>query len=375
MTFLLRQSLVSGISHLDLKDVTSVKNDLHLLFELIENCDSLQPQTRLMSDITNSSVNFLTKTYKTQSPNTESLLGAMSEIAEFIDNTNNQHRPAFHNRIHFAFVQLSGRVIDTYNCQFKTSFGHETLLPALSDHDLVRNALIDTIHDLGHTGGGNTHNGVYTPLLMENRSLDLAQSFFDKAGIDKKDQDIIRFSVQASDPNLPHEILHHAYDAHFNRHCSSSVSFKQWDKKFQIFDKKTRSDLSELTRALYEDPVISFSAARLADADIFASFGLHVDRTNTETIKLDQEMQHAKGPALCDAEGKPLAAARLFALYKIMGTRLVQSQQEIKAMFRTPGAQWLGGDVAFQLQSQAEAQLGEPAVISLRQKIGLQPTG
>jgi hypothetical protein len=76
------------------------------------------------------------------------------------------------------------------------------------------------------------------------------------------------------------------------------------------------------------------------------------------------------GPLLGD-DGDPLPEKQLFALFKILGTRMTGQPPQCLAQFRTPGACFLGDKHAQKLQHRAEQGLGPARTAQLYEKLGL----
>lgn len=303
----------------------------------------------------------------------DALENAAAEIAAHIDVANISNRPSFHNRGHFLFVQICGRIIDQLNNDVIRQLGHEMTLPVLSPCDMACSAVIDLLHDLDHTGETNGAGENYQPMKLESMAIEHAMPILQEHGVGQSDINMIRAAVLASDPGLPKEIMRGAYDWHFTTRSKALPDPVIWMEKFSGFDPATQKQLAELTSTLYGDQKAAFLAARLGDADLFASFGMDEGRSRLETQKLDEEFHENGAGMLCDEQGNPLPQARLFALLKILGGRHSPFGGMFEVGFTTPGAQLLGGDNARQFQEDAQQMLGVEGAGKLYQMIGLRP--
>jgi len=342
----------SDIEHLD-----HVKRGLGEVFDQVEKADQKGFDSPVMTDMMQEIFGLLKSdiTPKEQS-RFAALERAAMAIAAHIDTQNQIYRPEFHNRGHFLFVQLAGRLIDRLNQNLMRQLGRDLKLPVLSPADLACSAAIDLLHDLDHTGGTNTIEGVYQPMQLENRALEHALPILQNQGVGPEDIALITTAVRASDPALPKEIMQQAYAWHFTFCNQAPVNVAIYDDKFSNYDPQTRQQLTELANNLYGDEKAAFLAARLGDADLFASFGMDEARSRLETQKLNREFLQNGAGILCDPQGEP--QGRLYALLKILGGKLSLFSGAFEVGFTTPGAQLLGGENARLFQKNAQEMLG-----------------
>lgn len=145
------------------------------------------------------------------------------------------------------------------------------------------------VHDLGHRGGDNLRDGVYTPGFMEQLALDIARPYFDALDLDDDRRGEIETIVFCTD------ITFMAGD---NSPC---VRMKKLFR--HIFWGDEVGDPSLLTMGRlrrYEDnPMLVRMAMMLHEADIATSAGLAYEQTRKETINIIEERGlKIAGPAI-----------------------------------------------------------------------------
>jgi hypothetical protein len=146
----------------------------------------------------------------------------------------------------------------------------------LSDDDIAKMLAAGCIHDLGHKGGDNLRDGVYTPGYMEQRSYNIARPYFEALqapGDDMRDIETIVFCTDITffaGENSPCLRLKKIYKHVFWHDDSDDVA---------------KLMLGKLRR--YEDnPRLVLMAMILHEADIASSAGLSYDQTIRETLSI-----------------------------------------------------------------------------------------
>lgn len=144
------------------------------------------------------------------------------------------------------------------------------------------------IHDLGHKGGDNLKEGVYTPGYMEQRSFDIARPYFEALGMDPDRMRDIETIVFCTDitffagENSPCVRMKKIYKHYFWQDNSEDVSTMMMGK----------------LRRFEDSPALVLAAMMLHEADVGTSAGLSYARTIKETIDLMAERGVNKaGPA------------------------------------------------------------------------------
>lgn len=367
---LLKKLLTADISNIEM-----VQKLLQQTFTTIESIHNEKPETPLMRMVIESVFKYCVapaEYYYGDEKHVRALRNAAFEIADCVDNDKHEHAPAYHNRVHFIFVQLAGRMIEKRNTQTCQS---------MSAHMIARHAVINLIHDLGHNGSNNNIGDHYVPMMLETIAFDIARPILEKHGVDvTEDMMPIFYAVMATDSGLPHEILQDAYKHHFSLHGSQKRP-QDWYKIIKKYPAHTWNDLYHLVHNLYSGAYGSdtcYAAACMADADIFPSFGMGDRRAYLETQKLDAEWKMAAAffkkelPSLIDANGNTLPGPRLFALMKIVGCEMA-SDKRLQTRFLTAGARLLGDASAQSLQAAAEHELGAEATYQLYKGLKLSP--
>ncbi len=135
------------------------------------------------------------------------------------------------------------------------------------------------IHDLGHKGGDNLKEGVYTPGYMEQRSFDIARPYFEALGMDADRMRDIETIVFCTDITF------------FAGDNSPCVRMKKIYKHY-YWDDDTE-DVSTMMmgklRRFEDNPPLVLAAMMLHEADVGTSAGLSYARTIKETIDLMAE--------------------------------------------------------------------------------------
>lgn len=134
------------------------------------------------------------------------------------------------------------------------------------------------IHDLGHEGGDNLREGVYTPGYMEQRACDIAKPYLEAAGLDEETLGQIETLVFSTDitffagDNSPCVRLRRIY-SHYFQNSEDDVSLLMMGK----------------LRRYDENPHLVEMAMLLHEADIGSSAGLSYEQTIKETKNIIEE--------------------------------------------------------------------------------------
>lgn len=184
------------------------------------------------------------------------------------------------------------------------------------------------IHDLGHEGGDNAREGVYTPGMMEQRAFDLAKPYLLAAGLPPEAVGQIETLVFCTDitffagDNSPCVRMKKIYKNVFYHDDSEDVSIMMMGK----------------LRRYEDNPTLVLMAMFLHEADVGTSAGLSYDRTIAETVSFLAERNITKaGPKtvlafLRDQLGETMftaAGKRLFG--PVMAQVIEQAEQDIAA--------------------------------------------
>lgn len=155
--------------------------------------------------------------------------------------------------------------------------GDEAL--SFTDDDLFILMLAATIHDLGHEGGDNLRDGVYTPGYMEQRAFDIAYPYFEEMGLPKDICNPMKTAIFCTDITF------------FAGENSPCVRLKMIHD--HMFGVKEQDDISLLTMGklglLADNPKLVRLAVILHEADIASSAGLTYEQTEKETIDIIEE--------------------------------------------------------------------------------------
>ncbi len=189
-------------------------------------------------------------------------------LAEF-PNDLQYHGNEHYRKVFFHMVRL----LSKHNQLFK---GTERELCKLS---VVKSLIAACIHDLGHEGGDNTRDGVYTPGFMEQKAFDVARPYLKVCGMGDDDLGEIETIVFCTD------ITFFAGD---NSPCIRMKKiFKYYFWNEDIGDASLMM-MGKLRR--YEDnPRLVQMAMLLHEADIGSSAGLGYEQTKLETINIMEE--------------------------------------------------------------------------------------
>lgn len=184
------------------------------------------------------------------------------------------------------------------------------------------------IHDLGHEGGDNAREGVYTPGMMEQRAFDLARPYLQATGLAPEVIGQIETLVFCTDitffagDNSPCVRMKKIYKHVFWDDHSEDVSIMMMGK----------------LRRYEDNPKLVLMAMFLHEADVGTSAGLSYDRTAAETVAFLAERGITQaGPKtvlafLRDQLGETMftdAGKRLFG--PVMTQVIEQAEQDILA--------------------------------------------
>lgn len=139
--------------------------------------------------------------------------------------------------------------------------------------------IASAIHDLGHEGGDNLRDGIYTPGYMEQKALDMVSPYFEKLGMDYDQSKILQTLVFCTDitffagDNSPCVRMRRIYDYYFIDDSNEEV-LNYIIGKLRLFE---------------DNPDLALMAMMLHEADIATSAGLTYEQSIKETIDIIEE--------------------------------------------------------------------------------------
>jgi hypothetical protein len=197
---------------------------------------------------------------------------------------------------------------------------------ALSLDEIVTLILCGVIHDLGHQGGDNLRDGIYTPGYMEQRSIDIAFPYLNSLELSDSILADIETLVFCTDitffagENSPCVRMRKIYDYFYGE--------KQDDKVLNYMMGKLRR---------FEDnKKLALLAMLLHEADIGSSAGLSYEQSIKETIDIIEE------------RGMKSAGPRVLLTFM---------QEQLEGGMKTPAAKTLFGTAMEKIMAQAVADM------------------
>lgn len=193
------------------------------------------------------------------------LAGILAEIPNTLQYHGNEH----YRKVLFHSIRL----VSTHNRLFRDTnrvFSLDQIAILIAG---------SCVHDLGHQGGDNLQDGVYTPGKMEQYALQVAKPYFRALGVSDDDIGDIETIVFCTDITF------------FAGDNSPCVRMKKIYKYY--FWDDHREDVSMMMMGKlrrYEDrPRLVLMAMILHEADIATSAGLSYEQTIKETINIMEE--------------------------------------------------------------------------------------
>lgn len=153
--------------------------------------------------------------------------------------------------------------------------------PVFDHDDLIRMLIAASIHDLGHEGGDNLRDGIYTPGYMEQKAFDIMRPYFEALGLGRDFWGDIETIIFCTDITF------------FAGDNSPCVRMKKIYRYFFMGDAGADGDVESMMigklRLFDENPKLAAMAMLLHEADIATSAGLSYDQSVQETISIMQE--------------------------------------------------------------------------------------
>ncbi len=180
----------------------------------------------------------------------------------------------YHGNEHYRKVVFHGiRLIRVHNGLFKDTNR------ALNEIQIAELLAASCIHDLGHQGGDNLREGMYTPGQMEQYALSLSGPYFDALEIPEDQLGDIETIVFCTDITF------------FAGDNSPCIRMKKIYKHY--FWDCDREDVSMMMMGKlrrYEDnPRLVLMAMLLHEADVATSAGVSYEQTIKETVNIMEE--------------------------------------------------------------------------------------
>jgi len=229
----------------------------------------------------------------------------------------------YHGNVHYRKVMF--HTIRLLATQIDGNFPYQ---PLLYSEDLMKLLVAAVIHDLGHEGGDNLRNGIYTPGYMEQKSYDHARDYFETLGLDPdfaRDVEALVFCTDIT------------FIAGDNSPC---VRMKKIYRHFFLGGLGDSDEIENMLigkmRRFEDNPRLSIMAMLLHEADIATSAGMTYEVSKSETVKIMQEFElDIAGPGV---------------LLKFM-------KEQLGGSMVTPAAQQIFGAQMEEIMRQASADL------------------
>ena len=200
--------------------------------------------------------------------------------------------------------------------------------PDLRDRDLMQMLVAATIHDLGHEGGDNLRDGIYTPGYMEQKAFDMMRPYFEGLDLDRDFWGDIETIVFCTDITF------------MAGHNSPCVRMKKIYRHYFVHDLPEEEDVEAMIlgklRRFEDNPRLSLLAMLLHEADIATSSGLSYEQSRIETINIMRE------------RGLDIAGPAILLRFLT---------EQLHGRMMTPAAQALFGAEMAVIMQQAEADL------------------
>lgn len=184
----------------------------------------------------------------------------------------------YHGNVHYRKVMFH-----TIRLMATQMYGNFPYQPLLYSDDLMKLLVATAIHDLGHEGGDNLRNGIYTPGYMEQKAYDHAREYFDALGLDPdfaRDVEALVFCTDIT------------FIAGDNSPC---VRMKKIYRHFFLGGIGDGGEIEDMLmgkmRRFEDNPRLSIMAMLLHEADIATSAGMTYETSKSETIKIMQERE------------------------------------------------------------------------------------
>ncbi|MBI4030363.1 MAG: hypothetical protein HY370_01690 [Proteobacteria bacterium] len=205
----------------------------------------------------------------------------ISSILSEIPNGLKYHGNEHYRKVMFHAIRLAA----THNHLFEKDHSDEVL----TRPQLAAMLIAACIHDLGHEGGDNLRDGVYTPGYMEQKALDIVRPYFEAVGLDRDMMGDIETLVFCTDitffagDNSPCVRMRKVYRHYFWQDDSVDVSMIMMGK----------------LRRFEDNPQLVRMAMLLHEADIGTSAGVSYEQTVKETVNIVEERGFkTAGPAI-----------------------------------------------------------------------------
>lgn len=153
--------------------------------------------------------------------------------------------------------------------------------PLLDRDDVLKMLIAAAIHDLGHEGGDNMRDGIYTPGYMEQKSFDILRPYLEALGLERDFWGAIETIVFCTDITF------------FAGENSPCVRMKKIYRHFFMGGGPEGEDVESMMigklRLFEDNPKLAVMAMLLHEADIATSAGLSYEQSRLETISIMEE--------------------------------------------------------------------------------------
>jgi hypothetical protein len=154
-------------------------------------------------------------------------------------------------------------------------------MPVFNDTQMMQMLIAATIHDLGHEGGDNLRDGIYTPGYMEQKAFDMMRPYLEGLDLDREFWGDIETIVFCTDITF------------FAGDNSPCVRMKKIYRHFFTHDLPEGEDVETMIigklRRFEDNRALSLMAMLLHEADIATSSGLSYEQSCSETISIMEE--------------------------------------------------------------------------------------
>lgn len=195
-------------------------------------------------------------------------VAVMAAVLAEVPNSMQYHGNAHYRKVLFHVIRLIG----AHNIVADKS-------EHLSEEDMAIMLIAGAIHDLGHEGGDNLRDGIYTPGYMEQKAFDMARPYFEELGLSRDQLGVIETLVFCTDitffagDNSPCVRMRRIFSYYFENSG----------------DEKVLDYMMGKLRRFEENRKLSLMAMLLHEADVGTSAGLSYEQSIKETIDIIEE--------------------------------------------------------------------------------------
>jgi hypothetical protein len=256
-----------------------------------------------------------------------------------LDNAPDRKELTYHHNVHDLFVGAARLAV------MRLAAGAD--LTPRKIIEMAKEVTLANFHDYGHGGRTNSYVPGETPEVdhpghQEMETYELAAPGLKAAGASDQFLAKMKWTLLATDPNLPGEIIKYGFAYHHD-HTVPVLSWSELESRVASSPVPTQAYVRQFMDIVMKDPQFVADAMSLKGSDMVVSFGMGSQLWTDSTRGLDIEYKNCGAKTITDDNDNPIPTGQLFVLMKYVGVKL-DANNKPEISFLVPAVDHLFSD-------------------------------